>query len=274
MPETKSLGAPDEICQTLAKQESEFGRTLPSQITPDRFIRVAQTAVRNNPDLATLDRMSLYGAFHKCAADGLLPDGREAAIVGFGGKAVYMPMVYGICKKARNSGEIKEINSMVVYKNDEYDRWIDEAGEHFKHRPARGERGDPILTYAFVRTKDGTLFFEEIDMIQMKEIESKSKGGWKSFRTEFMRKSAIRRLLKYRVPSSTDLDSVVRAEDEDFNQDPPERKPVAGTSSRLRDVINTEVVPNVEIAPVATDVQQSDPADNYAQDTNAEDLPI
>lgn len=238
MADTKKLMAPDEICQTLARQESEYGKALPRQIPPDKFIRVAQTAIRNNPDLALLDRTSIYSALHKCAADGLLPDGREAAIVGFGGKAVYMPMVYGICKKARNSGEIKEINAMVVCKNDEYDRWIDESGEHFKHRPARGDRGEQILTYAFVRTKDNVLFFEEIDMKQMSEIESKSKGGWKAFKTEYMRKSAIRRLLKYRVPSSTDLESVLHAEDEDFNQDAPEQPRVAGQPNRLKNLVN------------------------------------
>jgi hypothetical protein len=42
----------------------------------------------------------------KLAQDGLLPDGREAAVVMFGNKAQAMPMIAGILKKVRQSGEV------------------------------------------------------------------------------------------------------------------------------------------------------------------------
>lgn len=239
MYEPKKITPQDEVCLSLAKDEPTFKMSLPPQIPSQRFIRVAQTAIRQNPILATLDKQSLYAAFHKCAADGLLPDGREAAIVPFGDKATYMPMIQGICKKARNSGEIKTINAQIVYKNDSYEHWIDESGEHFKHVPTREEKGEAILAYAFCETKDGGIFFEELSMQDVASIEKMSKGGmWKGpWRTEMMRKSAIRRLLKYRVPSSTDVDDIIRENDEPM--DPPVVKPAETTSSRLRDVVST-----------------------------------
>lgn len=249
MPETKPLTPQDEVTQSLAKMEPEIKKALPPQISSVKFIRVAQTAIRLKPELAALDKQSLYAAFHNCAADGLLPDGREAAIVPFKGRATYMPMIQGICKKARNSGEIKSITSMVVHQRDEYDHWIDETGEHFKHRLARGDRGEPILTYAVCITKDNGIFFEEIDMDQMAAIEKMSRasdGPWKGpFKTEMMRKSALRRLLKYRVPSSTDLDDLIRRDDElyDVAGTPEPARKAEKTSGRLKDIIGTTAEP-------------------------------
>ena len=244
--EPKKISAQDEVCLALTAAEPTFKMSLPPQIPSQRFIRVAQTAIRQNPGLATLDRQSLYAAFHKCAADGLLPDGREAAIVPFGQVATYMPMIQGICKKARNSGEIKTINAQIVHKNDSYEHWIDESGEHFKHVPARGDRGEAILVYAFCQTKDDGVFFEEMSMDDIAAIEkmSKQKGGpWAGpFRTEMMRKSAIRRLLKYRVPSSTDVDDIIRENDEPIEPLAPP-KPAETTSSRLRDAVATTAEP-------------------------------
>lgn len=238
----------DEVCQALAKAEPTFKMSLPPQIPSAKFIRVAQTAIRQNPNLAGLDKASLYAAFHKCAADGLLPDGREAAIVPFKGKATYMPMIQGICKKARNSGEIKTINAQIVYKNDAYEHWIDESGEHFKHVPARGDRGEVHLVYAFAQTKDEGVFFEELNMADIQAIEKMSRaedGPWKGpFKTEMMRKSALRRLLKYRVPSSTDVDEIIRADDEIYSKpEPTPAKQAETTSSRLRDAVMTTADP-------------------------------
>lgn len=66
------------------------------------------TAVQSNPALLSADRQTLFQACMKCAQDGLLPDGREAALVIFRTKkkidnrdvwvdaVQYMPMVAGV----------------------------------------------------------------------------------------------------------------------------------------------------------------------------------
>lgn len=243
MPETK-LTPQDEICQTIAKSEPQYKIALPPHVSPERFVRICQTAVRTTPKLAACDRTSLYASFLQCAQTGLLPNGQEAVILPYGSTAKFMPMIGGITKLARNSGEIKTINAQVVYKNDEYEHWIDEQGEHFKHRPARGDRGEPILTYAVAMTKDGGVFFEEIDALQMAAIEKMSRASdspWKGpFRTEMMRKSAIRRLLKYRVPSSTDIDDIIRVDDQVYEKESEPVKPAQTKSSRLQDIVDTQ----------------------------------
>jgi recombination protein RecT len=205
----------------------QFKMALPPHIPVERFVRVVQTAVVSQPDLLNCDRSSLYGAAMRSAQDGLIPDGHEAAIVKFGNSAQYMPMVKGILKKVRNSGELKTINAHVVYERDEYEYWVDEEGEHFKHVKARGDRGNPIITYAYAITKDGGFYFEELDEGDISAIRKVSRGSnngpWAGpFVDEMRRKSAIRRLSK-RLPMSTDVEGTIHADDEMF--DAPERDP-------------------------------------------------
>lgn len=233
-----------EIRRNLELMSPEFEKVLPPHIKPERFIRVVYTALKLNPDLLQCDRQSLYASCMKAANDALLPDNREGAIVPFGRQAQWMPMIAGICKKARNSGEILSIDAQVVYANDQYDSWIDEKGPHFSHRKSRGERGEPVLTYAYALTKDGGFFHEEIDESQMADIEAVSRGKtgpWKgAFRDEMKRKSAIRRLAKYRLPSSTDLDEIIRRDDEvfDVKGESPAQPEAPTRPARLGKIIN------------------------------------
>ena len=241
--------AVDEVKQSLVKMEDQFKAALPKHIPADRFIAVAQTAIINKPELLQLDKQSLYQAFMQLAQDGLMPDGREAAIVPFKGRAKAMPMVGGICKKARNSGEISVVDSLVVYEKDEYESWVDEKGPHFRHKRALKERGKPILTYAYAIGKDGGVFFEEIDEEQMSKIQAMSKASdspWKGpFQDEMRRKSALRRLLKHKVPSQSDL-SLIFKQDDEFYQDPEEeqeKKEEQTTPTRLKNIIETQGTP-------------------------------
>jgi recombination protein RecT len=95
---------------------------LPSHIPVEKFKRVVVVAISQNPDLFKADRRSLFTAAQKCAADGLLPDGRQAALVVYGNQATYMPMVAGIRQRMRNSGEVLSAEAHVVYRNDKFFR--------------------------------------------------------------------------------------------------------------------------------------------------------
>lgn len=220
---------------TLDKLGPQIKDALPAHVTVEKFQRVTLTALQQTPALLDADRGSLLGACMKAAQDGLLPDGREAALVIFGGRdgkrVQYMPMVAGILKKVRNSGELKTINAHVVYTNDEYESWVDDTGEHFKHKKARTDRGDPMMTYAYAITKDGGFYFEEVDEESMTAIRNVSRakdaGPWSGpFADEMRRKSAMRRLSK-RLPMSTDLDDFMRRDDEltDFARGGPDEQP-------------------------------------------------
>lgn len=243
MSESRALKPIDEVRHTLDRMAPQFKMALPKNVPVEKFVRVIATAVQTNPDLADpskCERTSLYAAAMRLAQDGLLPDGREAAIVPFKGKAQAMPMVAGIVKKIHQSGEVKVIEAHVVYSADEYDAWVDETGSHFKHRKARGERGKPVYTYAYAITKDGGFYFEELDERQIDAIRQVSRGGnsgpWGgAFIDEMRRKSAIRRLSK-RLPMSTEDDEIIHRDDELFHPpaDTPAEPPPEPAAERKR----------------------------------------
>lgn len=245
MAETRELSPIEDIKQNLARMTPDFAKILPLHVSADKFTKVLMTAVINMPPLIDCDRRSLYQAGVQAATDGLMPDGREGVIVPFKGKAKWMPMVGGICKKVRNSGEIGDIDAQVVCENDEYDAWVDEKGRHFKWRKAKGDRGRDILTFAYAVGRDGTLYFEEVSEEDMSKIEasvSAQNSPWKGpFKGEMKRKSALRRLAKYRVPQSTDLQRLTQADD-DLYQEPGKStmESVPGQPNRLKDIIGNQ----------------------------------
>jgi recombination protein RecT len=248
-PQTKALAPIDEIRGSIARMEGEFAKTLPSHIDVKKFMRVTMTAIQNNPSILGADRSSLYSACMKAAQDGLLPDGREAALVPYGQTVQYMPMIGGLLKKARNSGEIASINAVMVYTGDEFEYWIDERGEHIKHKPNLDtDRGQKRLVYATAQTKDGGVYIEVMTQEQVMAVRnvSRSKGGpWSGpFEDEMWRKTALRRLTK-RLPSSTDLDQTLKLDEEnyDLDQAPPAAEPPGNKPSRLAKIIETKGTP-------------------------------
>jgi len=249
----KELTRLQEFKNTIQLRESDFKSVLPKHINHAKFLSVVVTAVQRNPDLLELNRKSLFTSCMDCAKDGLIPDGREAALIPFKGKVRYSPMIAGVTKIARNSGEIATIDAQVVCENDEYDSWTDEKGVHFKHKKCRGDRGKDILTFAYAITKDGYFYFEEIDEEQMTAIEKCSPGKntpWKGpFRTEMKRKSALHRLCKYRLPSSSDLSNIISIDDGMYDltgDKQTKEEPTTSTKSTLEDVVVSQTEPNEE----------------------------
>ena len=136
----------------------------------------------------------------KCAADGLLPDSREAAFVKYntkaGPKAQYLPMIGGVFKKIRNSAEIASITSQIIYENDRFRYWVDSEGEHLEHEPLLfgGHRGKRVGVYAIAKMKDGGVEIEpmtEADVMAIRNVsKTKDSGPWAgAFESEMWRKT-------------------------------------------------------------------------------------
>lgn len=259
----------------LNKMTPEFEKALPGHIPADRFVRTIQTAIQMNPQIASAcdtpgGMQSLFASCTKAATDGLILDGREATLVTFNQnvkvrrsdpdkwelRVQYIPMVAGLMKKARNSGQITSIAAHVVYANDAFTYVLGDA-ERIEHAPKFGERGDPIAVYAIVRLKDGSVQREVMDKAAVMRIAAQSKNQkqydpkeGKNY-GEWWRKTVIRRISKY-LPSSSDRDEFLQAVeriDEDFDFDTtaggetsvttptkPTRKVRGGAAAALKDV--------------------------------------
>jgi recombination protein RecT len=198
------------IRQNLTAMAPQFAAALPKHITAEKFTRVAMTAIQNNSDLQNADRNSLFGSIVRLAQDGLLPDGREAAIVMFGNKAQAMPMIAGILKKVRQSGEVAKLSAQVVYEKDEF-VWSLGFDEDVTHNPPPLDqpRGKAIGAYATAVLKDGSRLLEVMSFEEIEKVRSvsraKGNGPWVAWWGEMARKTVMRRLSK-RLPMSTDLE--------------------------------------------------------------------
>lgn len=206
------------IALGLQQMRPQLTAALPAHITAEKFERVVLTAVALNPDLMAVDRKTLYLACNKAAQDGLLPDGREGAIVGFGGKAVWMPMVGGLIKKMRQSGELSTLSANVVYENDTF-AYVLGDDERIEHKPLlTGDRGKPILAYAIAKLKDGGIQREVMTVGDIERARKTSRAPnslmWKDFWGEGARKTVIKRLAKYLPLSADDRRALERDETE------------------------------------------------------------
>lgn len=207
----------ESMRSTLVRMQPDFTAALPTQITAEKFVRATMTAVQMNPALLSADRRSLLGACMKAAQDGLLLDGREAALVTYGQKIQYMPMIGGILKKLRNSGDLLSIAANVVYEKDHFDYCLGDD-ESITHKPFMGRaKGEVIAVYAIVKTKEGGVYREVMTIDQIEKVRSASRasgsGPWTQWFDEMAKKTVIRRICK-RLPSSADIDQVFASEAE------------------------------------------------------------
>ena len=192
------------VCTTIARPDfkERIKAALPPGIDPDRFQRVVLTAIQQNPKLADGDRNNLYNQCLRAAADGLVPDGREAAFVQMGNSLTYMPMVGGIIKRLATAGI--NIDAQVVYENDEFEQQLgDDAAIHHKAPKLGQPRGKYLGVYAIARLPNGMVMREVMDTEQVEQVRKVSRSGnngpWAQWWTEMARKTVIRRLAK-RLP--------------------------------------------------------------------------
>lgn len=241
----------DQVRNQIDKMGPQFKAALPAHVDVKKFQRVAMTAIQQSPALLDADRRTLFGACMRAAQDGLLPDGREGAIVTFKGQAQWMPMVAGIMKKVRNSGEISTWSVQVVKANDEFDFQLGDE-EKIVHKPALTERGDTIGAYSIVTMKDGEKSREWMSIEEINRIRQRSRSGnsgpWNTDFDEMAKKTVVRRHAK-RLPMSTDLDEFIRQDDELFTAAPAEPKDITpepdkpqqqGRPSRLQALVEEE----------------------------------
>jgi recombination protein RecT len=195
------------------------------------------------PELLDCNRRSFLTACMKAAADGLYPDGIEGAIVvrwsREGKTASWQPMVRGLQKKVRNSGEIDTWESEVVRERDQFAHEKGDAA-FIRHAPYIGAeaRGPIVAAYSICTLKSGAKLREVMSIGEIHEIRDTYSESWKAWKAgkfktpptwvtsegEMARKTVMRRHAKY-LPMSTDIMDIVHRLDEDTTIEAPQPAP-------------------------------------------------
>lgn len=200
----------------INKMAPAIKKALPSVMTPERFTRIAISALSTTPKLAECSSMSFLGAMMTAAQLGLEPNtplGQAHLIPYWNGKTKRLECQFqlgykGMIDLAYRSGQISSIQAHVVHENDvfEYSFGLEPT---LKHVPAISERGNPVSVYAVFKTKDGGFGYEVMswdDVMQhaQKYSKSYSNGPWQTNPEEMAKKTVLKKVLKY-APLSSDF---------------------------------------------------------------------
>jgi recombination protein RecT len=203
----------------------QFAMALPSILTPDRFIRVAITALNRTPKLQDCTQESVFGCLMDCAALGIEPDGRRAHLIPYGNKATLIIDYKGLIELARRSGEVSLWRAELVCENDVF---VYSKGEVTKHEiDFRKPRGPVFAVYSYVRFKDGTEDYEPMELSEIEAIKERS-PAWQNFKrygttcpwntdeNEMRKKTCIRRHSK-RLPLSAEFRDALDKDGDKFD---------------------------------------------------------
>lgn len=268
MTTTKAENPLVKLNEQLEQRSAQFQAALPAHIPVERFKRVVLTAIQQNPRLATADRPTLFTSAMKAAQDGLLPDGREGALVIYNTKikvggqdqwvdaVQWIPMVAGLRKKVRNSGQIATWDVKAVFEKDEflYEEGLDVI---LKHRPfLDGPAGELKAVYSVCKMKTGEVSIDVMAKWQVDRIramsKSKDRGPWVDHYVEMAKKTVARRHSKV-LPMNTDLDDLIRRDDDLYDmesasdrQNAPARRPQLSDFSEVESSSPTDTKPGAE----------------------------
>lgn len=187
---------------------------LPEHVDIDVFVATAKTAVLNKPQLLRENlRQSLLVAIMKAASQGLLPDGKQGALVprydgDAGGYIVaWQPMVQGIIKLGRETGAIKTIRAAIVFRGEHF-RVLAGEDDRIEHEVdldivdeayaalngGKDNHGNPIAkpaeffarvraAYCFITAPDGTVtkrYMTHQRLVSLWETSKAKNGPWNS----------------------------------------------------------------------------------------------
>lgn len=204
--------------------QSEFQNALPKVLTPERFTRIALTALSNTPELKKCTATSLMGGLMQAAQLGLEPNTPlgQAYLIPYKNKGVlecqFQVGYKGMLDLAYRSENMLTVQAYVVYQNDkfEYELGLDPK---LKHIPATSNRGEAIYVYAVFKTSNGGYGFEVMSIEDVKEHGKKYSKSfnsqyspWTTNFEEMAKKTAIKKVLKY-APLKTEFATAIAVDE-------------------------------------------------------------
>lgn len=232
---TETKTAIELVCTTIQSQQlqEQIKQALPPGVSLDRFTRTTLVALQQAPEaMVDVNKKSLYNAISKAAADGLMPDGREGALVVFNTrvkgtdkyerKVQWMPMVAGVIKRLAQANIT--IDAQVVCEKDTFEQAFGDEQKIIHKPPRLGQpRGDIIGVYAIAKLPGGATMREVMDREQVEQVRnssrSKDSGPWVDWWPEMARKTVLRRLAKRLPILDPGIQDTIARDDELYDLD-------------------------------------------------------
>lgn len=209
---TKSMS----IAELIKAMEPEIRKALPEVITPERFTRMALSALNTTPKLRECTPMSFLAALMNAAQLGLEPNTPlgQAYLIPYNNKGVmecqFQIGYKGLIDLSYRNPQMQIISAQAVYENDEFEYELG-LNPKLEHRPALGDRGEVRLFYGMFKLVNDGFGFEVMSKTAMdayareysKAFDS-SFSPWKNNYIGMAKKTVIKQALKY-APLKTDF---------------------------------------------------------------------
>ena len=209
----------------ISKMSDQIKCALPANITPERMMRIALTAISKDEKLASSTPESFLGALLTSAQLGLecnTPLGQSYLIPFWNGKKQCLETQFqlgyqGLIDLCYRTGQYKTIQARVVYEGDQFDY---EYGldENLTHKPM-GKSDKPIAVYAYYQLVNGAKAFEVMTWDQIMAYKNKysqaAKKGysspWDSDPEGMAKKTMLKKVLKY-APKTVEVAEAVSSD--------------------------------------------------------------
>ncbi len=190
--------------------EPQIKKALPEVITPERFTRMALSALNTTPKLNECTPMSFLAALMNAAQLGLEPNTPlgQAFLIPYNNKGemeCQFQLGYkGLIDLSYRNPNMQIITAHTVYENDEFEYELG-LNPCLNHRPTLGERGEIRLFYGLFKLTNGGFGFEVMSKTAMddfaKEYSKAFDSSFSPWRTNYESmalKTIIKKALKYK----------------------------------------------------------------------------
>lgn len=220
----KKLTTSMSIADMIKAMEPEIKKALPDIMTPERFTRMALSALNTTPKLIECTPMSFLAALMNAAQLGLEPNTPlgQAYLIPYKNKGVmecqFQIGYKGLIDLSYRNPEMRIIQAQVVYENDyfEYELGLEPK---LLHRPALKDRGEIRIFYGLFKLCNGGFGFEvmnrqEIDRYAKEHSYAfeESYSPWKTNYISMAKKTVIKQALKY-APLKTELRKILSTDE-------------------------------------------------------------
>ena len=232
---TRETPSAPTLRHQVQAMEHQFALAAPRGVEARQVVRDVLTAISQNPDLLNCEPQSVLGGAMTMAQLGL-----RVGVLGHGWllpfnqsekdengrwikvrRAQLVIGYQGLVALAYRSGQIEKITARTVHANDHFSIEYG-LNEHLTHRPAAGNRGEPVGYYATVKVRDAEPMFyhmthEEMCVYRDRYAMAKKRDGsivgpWRDNFESMAHKTCVRQLSKF-MPKGTDLAVALSVDD-------------------------------------------------------------
>ena len=180
-----------------------------SGYSEEAYARVVLNAMVQSPSIAECDQGSLHQALLAAMNAGLVPDGKESAIVPYNKKATLILMIEGRLKLAQQATKGLIVRSMAVYDGDEFG-YAEGLNPRLDHTPnPAASNAEQDLTYVYATARLPGASEPQYDVMSRATVDryrafsaSPTRGPWATHFEEMAKNAVLKRLLK-RLPKSS-----------------------------------------------------------------------